>query len=78
MPDGNEISTERFSEFEKSYVYLNNTKKYEEDINMKVKEELEKLKINNNIKPLVITEGKTDWKHLKRALEKFKNEGQYI
>lgn len=77
MPDGNEISTERFSEFEKSYVYLNNTKKYEEDINMKVKEELEKIKINNNIKPLVITEGKTDWKHLKRALEKFKNEGRY-
>ena len=28
-------------------------------------------------KPLVITEGKTDWKHLKRALEFFKSQGEF-
>jgi hypothetical protein len=27
----------------------------------------------NNDKPLIITEGKTDWKHIKKALERFKN-----
>jgi len=29
-------------------------------------------------KPRIITEGKTDWKHLKKALERFKQEGLYL
>ena len=28
-------------------------------------------------KPLIITEGKTDWKHLKKALERFQKDGLY-
>jgi 5S rRNA maturation endonuclease (ribonuclease M5) len=28
-------------------------------------------------KPLVITEGKTDWQHLKKALERFQSDGIY-
>lgn len=28
-------------------------------------------------KPLIVTEGKTDWKHLKAALQRFKQEGKY-
>jgi hypothetical protein len=32
----------------------------------------------SNDKPLIITEGKTDWKHLKKALERFKNNGLYL
>jgi small GTP-binding protein len=32
---------------------------------------------DDNSKPLIITEGKTDWKHLKKALERFKNNGLY-
>lgn len=28
-------------------------------------------------RPIIITEGKTDWKHLKKTLEKFKNQGLY-
>jgi hypothetical protein len=31
----------------------------------------------NNNKPLIITEGKTDWKHLKKSLERFQKEGLY-
>lgn len=34
-------------------------------------------KIDALTKPLVITEGKTDWKHLKKALEHFRSNGQY-
>ncbi len=30
-----------------------------------------------NNKPLIITEGKTDWKHIKKALERFKDDGLY-
>ena len=32
---------------------------------------------SNNI-PLIITEGKTDWKHLKKALERFQEQGVYV
>lgn len=35
-------------------------------------------KIDEITKPLVITEGKTDWKHLKAALTSFKTEGDFI
>lgn len=34
-------------------------------------------KIDALTKPLVITEGKTDWKHLKKALEFYKANGEY-
>jgi len=34
-------------------------------------------KIKALTKPLVITEGKTDWKHIKKALEFFKARGEY-
>lgn len=34
-------------------------------------------KIESLTKPLVITEGKTDWKHLKKALEYFQSRGEY-
>ncbi|RCW62870.1 AAA family ATPase [Saliterribacillus persicus] len=35
-------------------------------------------KIDANDKHLVITEGKTDWKHLKRALSKFRENGEFL
>ena len=37
-----------------------------------IKEELE-----TNDKPLIITEGKTDWKHIKKALERFQKDELY-
>ena len=30
------------------------------------------------VSPLIITEGKTDWKHLKKALDRFQKQGMYI
>jgi len=33
--------------------------------------------VNDGVKPLIVTEGKTDWKHLKKALERFKKDGFY-
>ncbi|WP_321019988.1 hypothetical protein [Bacteroides sp.] len=35
-------------------------------------------RIKNDYKPLIITEGKTDWKHLKKALIFFKNKGMFL
>lgn len=34
-------------------------------------------KVTNMTKPLIITEGKTDWKHFKHALIHFQNEGKF-
>lgn len=46
------------------------------------KEEFDKIKKKlseySNEDPLIITEWKTDWKHLKKALERFQNQWEYV
>ncbi|MBJ9770952.1 ATP-binding protein [Clostridioides difficile] len=69
MPTGENIGPEEFSEFERSYEYYKRTElfsKYIQDI----------LKSKNG-KTLIITEGKTDWKHMKAGLLKLKEQGLY-
>lgn len=59
MPNGDHISAEAFSEFQKAYTFLTETKKYQAEI---------KAAINTHTaNPLIITEGSTDWKHMKAA-----------
>ena len=69
MPNGIEIqSIDDFSEFTKAYyLFTNVTNDY--------KTELDKLKatIESSNKPLILTEGKTDWKHLKSAKRSLEN-----
>lgn len=65
MPDGNKIKAESFSEFRKAYEMVASTQLYREDIARKIKEIEEK-----NEKALIITEGSSDWKHMKRAWQK--------
>lgn len=62
MPNANKISAERFSEFQKAYDYLTTTQKYEKDIHDAVASKKDKM--------LVVTEGSTDWKHMKAAYNK--------
>ena len=79
MPNAIETSTERFSEFENSYKYLNDTKKHEEEINELLNEKIKYLRSSDSEKPLIITEGPTDWRHIKYALSYFKqNENKYL
>lgn len=59
MPSGQKISVEQFSEFEYAYQYLTETNKYKEEI----AHEIDKRKD----RPLIITEGSSDWKHMKAA-----------
>lgn len=59
MPNANRISTEMFSEFQKAYTYYSQTQTYHEEIKKAISEK--------NEKALIITEGSTDWKHLKTA-----------
>jgi predicted ATP-binding protein involved in virulence len=62
MPNGEQISTERFTEFEKAYQVLNDTKKFEDEINLKIQ------KIQ---KPIVFVEGDYDIRYIKKACELF-------
>lgn len=59
MPQALKINAERFSEFQKAYTYLTNTQQYERAIYEAVESKQGKM--------LVITEGTTDWKHMKAA-----------
>ena len=68
MPRGEKISVERFSEFNKAFQFYSQTNKYHEEINKA---------ISKTKKALVITEGSTDWKHLKSALNNLKSNTQY-
>lgn len=70
MPSAMKITAERFSEFEKAYKYLTETETYQQEI----KEVIQK----HQDKALVITEGKTDWKHIKHALEVFKSQSEFL
>jgi len=65
LPEGELITVENFSEFTEALEIFNNE-------GAKFKKELDslKVKLNEIISPLIITEGKSDWKHLKKAKEK--------
>ena len=76
MPDGNKISAEEFSEFGKAYEAISSTHLFEEELH-RIIQERANANANANVKALIITEGSTDWKHMKRAWNKLKNESQY-
>lgn len=61
IPSGLNINPEQFSEFENAYNYFKETTKFQEEI----KNEINK----RNERPLIITEGPSDWRHMKAALQ---------
>ena len=74
LPDGVIMNNiESFDEIQKCYDMLD--KSYN-DIVKKLEAYEEKLKVID--KPLIITEGKTDWKHIKNALNMFKERGEFL
>lgn len=60
MPSGKAISTERFSEFQRSFDYYRQTKRYEDDLEQE---------LQSGLKPLVLTEGKHDVQYIQTALQ---------
>lgn len=77
LPTGNQITTERYSEFESSYNFFNDTKTHEKEVSIKIQKEINKLSNDSRTKTLIICEGKTDWKHIKEALKNFNKAGVY-
>jgi hypothetical protein len=62
VPGGQTITTERFSEFQRSWEYYRRTAAYEEEI---------RNRLATGAKPLVLTEGETDVQYIRTALELF-------
>lgn len=72
LPLGNEINITDFSEFQKGYdVFLQKNEQF------KLAYNAINLELSNLKKPRIITEGKTDWKHLKKALLRLQSEGKF-
>lgn len=74
MPNANKISVERFSEFQRAYEYFKSTQTYQKDAEKAI--EIAKSRLTSKV--LVITEGATDWKHMKTALSVLKEKEEYI
>ncbi|MBD2626559.1 AAA family ATPase [Trichormus variabilis] len=62
LPQGIEITSEQFSEFEKAYSFFKATKKYDEDI---------KTEVEKSNKPVLFVEGDYDIRYLKKAADLF-------
>ena len=67
MPNGEIITTERFSEFKNAYNVLKKTQKFEDDL---------KAKIINNNKPIIYVEGPTDVSYIKKAYNLYSKSNQ--
>ena len=70
MPDGNKIGVESFSEFKRAYEYFTETETH----NKKLREAIDK---SESSKPIIITEGATDWKHMLAAYNKLSKMDKY-
>jgi len=72
MPHATAIDASEFSEFSIAYdVFLEQNERFRSHYET-FKEKLTKLERAN-----VVTEGKTDWKHLRHALQKFREKGEF-
>lgn len=71
MPTATKIDVERFSEFQRAYEYFKTTATYQRDAEKALQ------KFNPGTKTLVITEGATDWKHIKTAYSVLKDDPKH-
>lgn len=67
MPDAEKIDVERFSEFQRAYEYFKNSATYQKETEKKLKKAISEIIQRKETEALVITEGATDWKHIKTA-----------
>ena len=71
MPNAKRIDVEGFSEFGNAYNYLKETERYREEIAEIMK------RLPYGEKPIIVTEGSTDWKHMKTAYQVLKEKEEY-
>lgn len=72
LPEGNAIQPEDFVEFQSAYdTFIRKNEQFRDTYKNLSN------KISAITKPLIVTEGKTDWKHLKNALSKLQSQGKF-
>ena len=71
LPSAQTISVEKFTEFQKAYDYLKESETFKEDLSNALSS------LSNQVKPIIFTEGPTDWKHLKAAFSALKESGRF-
>ena len=69
LPNGSLVNAEKFSEFQNAYEYLTSTQTYHDEI--------EKAIAMQSEIALIVTEGSSDWKHMKAAFNALRHEEQY-
>ncbi len=74
LPSGTIIGAESFSEFRKAYGYMHETQTFQIEIQKTQKAIEEKASM---AKTLIITEGATDWKHMKTAYSVLSQNADY-
>lgn len=72
LPIGNHIAAEEFTEFQVSYDIF-----FQKNEQFRARYESLHERIQIEGRPLIITEGKTDWRHIQLALSAFKAAGEY-
>lgn len=72
LPEGCLIGVEKFGEFNNAYQYLTRTELYQADINRVINE------LKTRKKTIVVTEGSTDWKHIKAAWNSISKDERYL
>lgn len=73
LPAGIRVAASEFSEFQEAYdIFVEQNQQYKDRLE-KIEQVLHASKL-----PLVVTEGKTDWRHLKFALERFHSRGEFL
>lgn len=73
MPTATKVSVERFSEFQRAYEYFKATQTYQKDAEAAI----EAARAGLTSRVMVITEGATDWKHMKTAMAALKEKPEY-
>jgi hypothetical protein len=73
MPTATKVSVERFSEFQRAYEYFKATQTYQKDAEAAI----EAARAGLTSMVMVITEGATDWKHMKTAMAALKEKPEY-
>jgi predicted ATPase len=73
LPTGTQITAESFSEFQRAFDYMTETQHYQKEVQKTIQDA-------TNTKPLIITEGSTDWRHIKAAYNalSFKSENESL
>lgn len=70
FPTGNRIDVEAFSEFQRAFDYMKSSQQYQQEVQNAIQDA-------TNTKPLIITEGSTDWRHIKAAMKALSQQGEH-